>query len=584
MEEIPSESQATKFTAEQRECEEYFVKTTEVLPSGRLQVRLPFKTDQNALGQSFETAARRFQALERRTLKDPEPRQMYLDFMEEYLALGHMSPTDNKISSEAHYFIPHQCVLRPQMTSAKILLQESWIKKLDWDESIPLYLNSSWQNFKANLLQLPSISIPRFIYTESSANCQIHGFADASIRAVAPLKTKSLPRLELLVAHLLAKLWSRIAPMLNRPIDSITFWTDSEIVLHWIKTHPSTLQTFVANRVSEIQELTQSASWRHVPTKQNPADQVSRGCSVDEKQNSIWFSGPQFLLEDPASWPINTHCELTPEEQALEKKKNASALVAVSDNRNPLLTVIEKYSSHKKLLRVFAYILRWVLKVRDRSTKYDPTPSAQELQLRFLKIVQIVQFKEYSQEITKFSKNLPLPSSLQKLNQFLHEYSEKSLSLKLLRVGGRLLNVPIPYDAKFPLLLSKNSQFVNSYIRFLHLRNHHAGAKALVAILREKIWFVGRRAIPVTIHCDNATNFVGADLKLKELKEAFLSQKEEVTQYAADEGFKFTFIPSRAPHFGGLWEAAVKSVKHLLVRAVGNASLTAEEIETLLVE
>ncbi|XP_017470357.1 PREDICTED: uncharacterized protein LOC108362036 [Rhagoletis zephyria] len=372
--------------------------------------------------------------------------------------------------------------------------------------------------------------------------------------------------------------------MLNRPIDSITFWTDSEIVLHWIKTHPSTLQTFVANRVSEIQELTQSASWRHVPTKQNPADQVSRGCSVDEIQNSIWFSGPQFLLEDPASWPINTHFELTPEEQALEKKKNASALIAVSDNRNPLLTVIEKYSSHKKLLRVFAYILRWVLKVRDRSTKYDPTPSAQELQLSFLKIVQIVQFDEYSQEITKLSKNLPLPSSLQKLNPFLHEYSEKSLSLKLLRVGGRLLNAPIPYDAKFPLLLSKNSQFVNSYIRFLHLRNHHAGAKALVAILREKIWFVGRRGIPVTIHCDNATNFVGADRKLKELKEAFLSQKEEVTQYAADEGFKFTFIPPRAPHFGGLWEAAVKSAKHLLVRAVGNASLTAEEIETLLVE
>ncbi|XP_054745963.1 uncharacterized protein LOC129250358 [Anastrepha obliqua] len=556
MEEIPSGASSTKFTPEQIECEKFFVKTTKVLPSGRLQVRLPFKDDRKLLGNSYETASRRFQALERKTLKDPELRQMYLDFMNEYIELGHMSPTNNKIPSEPHYFIPHQCVLRPEstttklrvvfdassrtssqialneilmvgptiqeelystllrfrlhkyaftaditkmyrqilmheedknfqlvvwrrhpseplqifrlntvtygtapapflatrclqmlsdanthmyplgskaitrdfyvddlltgsdnfesldlirsevvkilnsagfnlskwfsnhpsffdcessekalnfnhtdstktlgihwlpkedlfrfvlndnftslratkrnilsvsarlfdplgllaplVTKAKILLQELWLQKLDCDESIPLHLDTSWENFKANLLQLPSISIPRFVHTESSASCQIHGFADASIRAygcciyirshsaggtkctlltaksrVAPLKTKSLPRLELSAAHLLAKLWSRIAPMLSRPIENINFWTDSEIVLHWIKTHPSVLQTFVANRVSEIQELTDKATWRHVPTKLNPADQVSRGCNVDELNNSIWFSGPQ---------------------------------------------------------------------------------------------------------------------------------------------------------------------------------------------------------------------------------------------------------------------------------------------------
>ncbi|XP_017461838.1 PREDICTED: uncharacterized protein LOC108355172 [Rhagoletis zephyria] len=96
--------------------------------------------------------------------------------------------------------------------------------------------------------------------------------------------------------------------------------------------------------------------------------------------------------------------------------------------------------------------------------------------------------------------------------------------------------------------------------------------------------FIGRRGIPARIHCDNATNFVGAERKLRELREAFLKQKPEILQFAADEGFTFAFIPPRAPHFGGLWEAAVKSAKHLLVRAVGNALLTAEEIVTLLVE
>ncbi|XP_036334905.1 uncharacterized protein LOC118745549 [Rhagoletis pomonella] len=120
LEELPSEANSRTLTPEQTECETFFVRTTQVLPSGRLQVRLPFKTDRKLLGHSYETASRRFQALERRTLKDPELRKMYLDFMNEYIELGHMSPTNNKIPSEPHYFIPHQCVLRPESTTTKL--------------------------------------------------------------------------------------------------------------------------------------------------------------------------------------------------------------------------------------------------------------------------------------------------------------------------------------------------------------------------------------------------------------------------------------------------------------------------------
>ncbi|KAH8292648.1 hypothetical protein KR054_009770, partial [Drosophila jambulina] len=56
----------------------------------------------------------------RRLSRDSNMKPMYLEFMEEYLALGHMSPTDNKIPSTPHYVIPHQCVLRPQSTSTKL--------------------------------------------------------------------------------------------------------------------------------------------------------------------------------------------------------------------------------------------------------------------------------------------------------------------------------------------------------------------------------------------------------------------------------------------------------------------------------
>ena len=125
----------------------------------------------------------------------------------------------NILSVSACLFDPLR-LLAPLVTKAKILLQKLWIQKLDWGESIPLRLDTSWQ--KANLLPLSSISIPRYVNLDSSAICQIHGFSDASIRAygcciykrsqsasgikymlftaksrVAPLKTKSLPRLEL---------------------------------------------------------------------------------------------------------------------------------------------------------------------------------------------------------------------------------------------------------------------------------------------------------------------------------------------------------------------------------------------------
>ncbi|KAH8292663.1 hypothetical protein KR054_008822, partial [Drosophila jambulina] len=118
LKELPSPKKI--LSPEHKLCEDHYRKTTQVLPSGRFEVRLPFKSDPNELGISCEVAKRRFLSLERRLSRDSNMKAMYLEFMEEYLALGHMSPTDNKIPSTPHYVIPHQCVLRPQSTSTKL--------------------------------------------------------------------------------------------------------------------------------------------------------------------------------------------------------------------------------------------------------------------------------------------------------------------------------------------------------------------------------------------------------------------------------------------------------------------------------
>ncbi|XP_075167651.1 uncharacterized protein LOC142239762 [Haematobia irritans] len=98
--------------------------------------------------------------------------------------------------------------------------------------------------------------------------------------------------------------------------------------------------------------------------------------------------------------------------------------------------------------------------------------------------------------------------------------------------------------------------------------------------------FIARRGHCQNIYSDNATNFVGAKNQLSELAEAIYSSEaqENIMTAASSKGIKFNFIPPRAPHFGGLWEAAVKSAKHLLVRSMGTASLTYEEFETVIVE
>ncbi|KAH8367006.1 hypothetical protein KR084_006482, partial [Drosophila pseudotakahashii] len=107
--------------------------------------------------------------------------------------------------------------------------------------------------------------------------------------------------------------------------------------------------------------------------------------------------------------------------------------------------------------------------------------------------------------------------------------------------------------------------------------------QAFLAALKR---FNGRRGIAEKIYCDNATNFVGARNELYEIKASIYSteaQKAIKTRKNAIER-NFQFIPPRAPHFGGLWEAAVKSAKHLLIRTVSTADLTYVELETVVID
>ncbi|XP_071573941.1 uncharacterized protein [Temnothorax nylanderi] len=216
----------------------------------------------------------------------------------------------------------------PVVIKAKMLLQELWLHKLQWDEPLPSQLSSRWLIIRKELTSLIKLSIPRWYSTWSTSSVEFHGFSDASQLAmaavvyvtvhgsngatislvcsktkVAPLKRLTIPRLELTAALLLSRLMQNVQATLKLNVTAIHLWTDSVVTLTWIKSHASRWKDFVRNRVSQIQDLTAKAYWTYVPGTSNPADCASRGLTTSQLQShSLWWTGPPWILT-PEAWP-----------------------------------------------------------------------------------------------------------------------------------------------------------------------------------------------------------------------------------------------------------------------------------------
>lgn len=95
--------------------------------------------------------------------------------------------------------------------------------------------------------------------------------------------------------------------------------------------------------------------------------------------------------------------------------------------------------------------------------------------------------------------------------------------------------------------------------------------------------FVARRGLPSDIYSDNGTNFVGAANEWRRQHQQLIHEAEVKTAHTyVEEAINWHFIPPGSPHFGGIWEACVKSVKFHLRRIIGESKLTFEELHTLL--
>ncbi|XP_043259051.1 uncharacterized protein LOC122401156 [Colletes gigas] len=296
-------------------------------------------------------------------------------------------------------------LLVPVITTAKQLMQQLWQLQLAWDESLPASIHTEWTTYVKELPLLNRTSFERHVCQRAMHAVELHGFCDASERAygaclyvrsidelghiktkllcaksrVAPLKVVSLARLELCGAVLLASLVSTIHEINAFNFDSVRLWTDSTVVLSWLRKEPCTLKTFVANRVSEIQQKTDIAVWHHVQSGDNPADLISRGQSSAEFLNdSLWRHGPAWLANNVADWPKSRFIITSEVPETRSRACFATTIVRSEE-------ILNRYSNIAKLRRIVTYCLRF-----KKGSRREGTLSAEEIHYANEQILRIV--------------------------------------------------------------------------------------------------------------------------------------------------------------------------------------------------
>ncbi|GBM72915.1 hypothetical protein AVEN_68494-1 [Araneus ventricosus] len=117
-----------------------------------------------------------------------------------------------------------------------------------------------------------------------------------------------------------ARLTKYVLQTINCSISQTFHWTDSTIVLHWIKGDPNRWKPFVCNQVIEIQDKTESSTWNYCPGEENPAGLLTRGeRSVKLRESKVWLHGPDWLPGDRRDWPVE-YPEFEIKESSEERK------------------------------------------------------------------------------------------------------------------------------------------------------------------------------------------------------------------------------------------------------------------------
>ncbi|XP_053968687.1 uncharacterized protein LOC128870108 [Anastrepha ludens] len=399
---------------------------------------------------------------------------------------------------------------------AKVLMQSLWTRSIDWHEPIPEDIYKKWLQWYKTLNTIENLKMPRCYgiqFLNPNADIQLHIFVDASEIAFAaiafwrihhanntdivfvagrsrcsPLKPLSIPRLELQAAVLGIKLREAVINSHDVQPRESTFWSDSKIVLQWIRSDARCYKQFVAHRIAEILQTSEASQWRWVPGKENPADDATRIKTFS--QNGKWLNGPPFLKLPEHSWP-GMPTEFDNSECQEERRSKQIYTISSADRVIPF----NKYSNYYKLLRVMTWVRYAIMKFRKVDERRNVYASkliiANEIKQTELLICLLVQQDVFADEVESLRKGAPITkcSSIFKLSPMLDNEG-------LIRLGGRIdYTECVPMSTKRPIILPRSHPISRLVAKHYHELFHHHNFESALCAIRRKFWIPSARRL-----------------------------------------------------------------------------------------
>ena len=444
----------------------------------------------------------------------------------------------------------------PVIFPAKVILQDLCRKKLEWDDPIPDAEKGRWLKWLQDLPKLEQFSVDRCFKAQNfgkTVSLQLHHFSDASqqgygavsyLRSLddegvihcsfvmgkartAPLKSITIPRLELSAAVLASRLDKIIRREFDLPIHESVFWTDSTYVINYIRSNDKRFHTFVANRVAVIRDGSSPSQWKYMSSEANPADDASRGLAIGTviKKNR-WINGPDFLWQHESSWPAQpTTVKEIPDDDP-EIKREIQTHFAVSDaGINSMNRIFGNFSSWSRLKKIFAWVLRYRERLRAscerrkrgsllvlKTSEVGEPISVDEIDKAEKEVLKFVQRQSFQEEISCLKekgkenesdglKNNKEKKPLIKKSSAIYKFDPVKID-GLLYVGGRLKQAPIPDSAKHQIILPKKHHVVELIVRHYHLKSGHSGLEHVLSLIREQFWILKARTAVKSVLVD----------------------------------------------------------------------------------
>ncbi|XP_055621992.1 uncharacterized protein LOC129765605 [Toxorhynchites rutilus septentrionalis] len=429
-------------------------------------------------------------------------------------------PTKREILRFVMSFFDPLGLISMLVIQGKIILQDVWKCGLDWDEAVPHEIYIRWKRWLVSLRCLELITIPRCyfpMYDRCNYNdMELHVFVDASEEAyssaayfrivergevrcvlvssktkVAPVKSISVPRLELQAAIIGVRLAKMITDSHTLEIKRRTFWTDSSTVLSWICSDHRRYKQYVAVRVGEILSESTMAEWRWVPSQMNVADEATKW-----NQNSVsssesrWFKAPEFLYDDEESWPRSKHV-------VTETKEEIRMGRVHQHERVESLITFERFSKYERLIRAVAFVFFFARTCKKSTSISHPQGLLQEdLKKAETYVYRQVQAEGFSMELTKFQRNGSQKWSQLNKNSVLYKLSPYLDEDGIIRSDSRISEaLCVPYEVRKPVILPKDHYVTRLLVNYYHRKFGHNNKETIVNELRQNFYICKMRVV-----------------------------------------------------------------------------------------